>query len=219
MPRLLFKKTGNAIWISHLDLMRQFQRAFKRAGLPLKHTQGYSPRPLVSIALPLSVGVESYCELLDFELDGLTLPYEQIHQKINEALIPGVQIKAVYDNTRKINDLAYLSCELTLEYDRGVPIDALSAITQLFTSDVLLVEKRTKNGMTMQDIIPMIKKLVVNKPNTNSLILTACISCQNPTLNPAQLATAIDVYLPQYKPDFVKICRVEIFDNNYSVFR
>ena len=62
MPRLCFEKTGNAVWISHLDLMRVFQRAFKRAGLPLTHTQGFNPRPSVSIALPLSVGIESVCE-------------------------------------------------------------------------------------------------------------------------------------------------------------
>ena len=55
MPRILFEKKGNAVWISHLDLMRLFQRAFKRAGLPLTHTQGFNPRPSVSIALPLSV--------------------------------------------------------------------------------------------------------------------------------------------------------------------
>ena len=69
MARLLFEKTGRAVWISHLDLMRLFQRAFKRSELPLTHTQGFNPRPSVSIALPLSVGVESYCELLVFDLD------------------------------------------------------------------------------------------------------------------------------------------------------
>ena len=45
MPRVLFEKKGSAVWISHLDLMRLFQRALKRAGLPLKHSQGYNPRP------------------------------------------------------------------------------------------------------------------------------------------------------------------------------
>ena len=70
MRRLLFEKTGSAVWMSHLDLMRLFQRAFKRAELPLTHTQGFNPRPSVSIALPLSVGVESVCELLDFDLEG-----------------------------------------------------------------------------------------------------------------------------------------------------
>ena len=69
MPRALFDKTGNARYISHLDLKRVFQRAFKRSGLPLTHTQGFNPRPSVSIALPLSLGVESRCELLDFELE------------------------------------------------------------------------------------------------------------------------------------------------------
>ena len=58
MIRLLFEKTGNAVWISHLDLMRLFQRSFQRAGLPLTHTHGFNPRPSVSIALPMSVGVE-----------------------------------------------------------------------------------------------------------------------------------------------------------------
>ena len=57
MRRILFEKTGNAIYISHRDLMRLFQRAFKRGGLNLKHTQGFSPRAMVSIALPMSVGV------------------------------------------------------------------------------------------------------------------------------------------------------------------
>ena len=87
MPRLLFEKTGNAIWISHLDLMRLFQRAFKRAGLPLTHTQGFNPRPSVSIALPLSVGVESRCELLDFDLDGAAVSAQQIMDKLNAGLL------------------------------------------------------------------------------------------------------------------------------------
>ena len=92
MPRLLFEKTGNAIWISHLDLMRLFQRSFKRAGLPLKHTQGFNPRPSVSIALPLSVGVESKCELLDFEIDGLEVPCEKIASLLNPVLVDGVKV-------------------------------------------------------------------------------------------------------------------------------
>ena len=72
MPRIVFEKKGRAVWISHLDLMRLFQRAFKRAGLPLTHTQGFNPRPSVSIALPLSVGYSSECEILEFGLlDGV----------------------------------------------------------------------------------------------------------------------------------------------------
>ena len=89
MLRALFEKTGTAVWISHLDLMRLFQRAFARANLPLKHTQGFNPRPSVSIALPLSVGMESVCELLDFEVEGNFTP-EEITKRLNETLIDGV---------------------------------------------------------------------------------------------------------------------------------
>ena len=101
MPRLLFEKKGNAIWISHLDLMRVFQRAFKRAGLPLTHTQGYNPRPSVSIALPLSVGVESVCELLDFELEE-SFSCEEICEGLNQTLIEGVSVLQVYGEGKKI---------------------------------------------------------------------------------------------------------------------
>ena len=90
MPRVLFEKKGNAVWISHLDLMRLFQRAFQRAGLNLKHTQGFNPRPSVSIALPLSVGVESNCELLDFELDGQTVSNKEIVARLNQSLVEGL---------------------------------------------------------------------------------------------------------------------------------
>ena len=69
MPRMRFVKQDNAVWISHLDLMRLLQRAFRRAGILLKHSQGYSPHPELSILLPLSVGVSSQCELADFSLD------------------------------------------------------------------------------------------------------------------------------------------------------
>ena len=66
--RLRFKKTGRAVYISHLDLMQTMQRAFSRAGYELKYSEGFNPHPQISIALPLSVGTASLCELMDFKL-------------------------------------------------------------------------------------------------------------------------------------------------------
>ncbi len=218
MPRLLFEKTGNAIWISHLDLMRVFQRAFKRAGLPLTHTQGFNPRPSVSIALPLSVGVESQCELLDFDLDNMSVPCEEIKTRLNNALVDGVRVLDVYENGRKIRDLALLRCVLELEYDAGVPDGAVEALTKLFASDSLTVEKKGKNGITQQDIIPMIRNLTV-RAGERSVVLEALICCQNPSLNPMQLSAAISVYAPELVPDFVKCRRLELYDTNEKIFR
>ena len=219
MHRLLFEKTGSAVWISHLDLMRVFQRAFKRAGLPLTHTQGFNPRPSVSIALPLSVGVESVCELLDFDLDGETVSCDEICTRLNHVLIPGVCVREVYSDGRKLRDLSYLHCSVTMEYDNGIPVSAATDIKELFASRELIVPKKGKNGIQDQNIIPMIRRMDVLAVGEMSVILDCDICCQNPTLNPMQLSTAISLYKPELKPDFVKCKRVEIFDNSMNVFR
>ena len=219
MARLLFEKTGNAIWISHLDMMRLFQRAFKRAGLALTHTQGFNPRPSVSIALPLSVGVESGCELLDFDLEGEIPSCNEIMDRLNRALVSGVRVLDVYENGGKIKNLALLDCQVALEYDNGVPEGAEKAIQSLFAQDSLLVEKRGKNGVVEQDIIPMIRKFCIEQTDVHTLVLSARICCQNPTLNPMQLCAAVERYLPQLRPDFSKCRRVEIYDNEEKIFR
>jgi len=219
MPRLLFEKTGSAVWMSHLDLMRLFQRAFKRAGLPLKHTQGYNPRPSVSIALPLSVGVDSVCELLDFELDGVEIPCQEITERLNRVLVSGISVHRTYEDGKKLRDLALLDCRIIMEYDNGVPTEALDALNALFAKQTLTVPKKTKNGIQDQDIIPMIRSMRINETDTDVLELQARICCQNPTLNPAQIVAAISLHLPQYAPDFTKCSRLEIMDANEEIFR
>lgn len=219
MPRLLFEKTENSIWISHLDLMRLFQRAFKRADLHLKHTQGYNPRPSVSIALPLSVGVESHCELLDFDLEGDAVSNEEIQNRLNDALVDGVRVLRVYNDGAKIKNLALMDCKIVLEYDNGVPSDAVGRMRELFSSDILMVEKRSKNGMHDQDIIPMIRGIEVLQTADCQIQINARVCCQNPTLNPMLLPAAIERYLLELKPDFSRCCRVEIYDNEEKIFR
>lgn len=218
MPRILFEKTGNAIWMSHLDLMRVFQRSFKRAGLPLTHSKGFNPRPSVSIALPLSLGVESQCELLDFDLEGEKISSDVILEKLNNALIEGVTVLSVYDDGRKIKHLAYLDCVVSLEYDNGVASDACSKIQTLFAHEQILVEKKGKNGIVEQDIRPMIQSIEVSC-DSSEITLNARICCQNPSLNPMQLSAAISKYLPELTPDFVRCRRMEVYDQENTIFR
>ena len=219
MPRLLFEKTGSAVWMSHLDLMRLMQRAFKRAGLPLTHTHGFNPRPSVSIALPLSVGVESVCEILDFDLEGDLPPMETIQTRLNAALVPGITVRQVYMDGRKIRDLALLRCRLGLEYDGGIPAGATDAIATLFARESLMVEKKSKNGILEQDIRPMIRELSVAQTGEKELRVEALITCQNPSLNPMQLYGAIVRYLPEVAPDFCTCRREELYDEKETIFR
>lgn len=219
MRRLLFEKTGNAIWISHLDLMRVFQRAFKRAGLPLTHTQGFNPRPSVSIALPLSVGVASHCELLDFDLDGDAISNDEICNRLNQSLTDGIRVLNVYEDGRKLRDLSLLRCAIYLEYDSCVPVMSEERIRGLFGREEVIVPRRTKNGIQDQNIISMIKNLSLCRISDQELKIDALICCQNPTLNPMQIPAAIALHLPDAQPDFSKCCRIEIYDLEEKVFR
>lgn len=219
MLRALFEKKGNAVYISHLDLMRLFQRAFKRAGFPLTHTQGFNPRPSVSIALPMSVGVESCCELLDFDLDGENVDCEQIKDRLNETLVDGVRILDVYPQSRKIREIAYLDCTVTLEYDSPVFDDTVDKIRRLFLRDELIMEKRNRNGVRQENIIPMIRSLEIELADAHTIRLDGRLCCQEPALNPSQIVAAIEQYLPECKPDFHHCERLEIYDTNETIYR
>ena len=217
MHRLLFEKTGNAVYISHLDLMRLFQRAFKRSGLNLKHTQGFSPRAMVSIALPLSVGVESRCEILDYELVDQDVTFEEVRDRLNASLPAGVKVLDAYDSPRKPKDLTQLDIAIGLEYDNGVPEGTVDAIRELFRRDSVIVTKRGKNGPVDQDIIPMIFNLEVNEISGCELELTARVCAQNPSLNPQQMVTAIEAHVGA--PDFARISRREAIAADGTIFR
>ena len=169
MRRLLFEKKGDAVWISHLDLMRLFQRAFKRAGLKLKHTQGFNPRPSVSIALPLSVGVESQCELLDFDLEGESVPFDEIRERLNQVLIPGVSVKSVYEDGKKIRDIAFMQSQILLYYHTPVT-DGGSGIEEICRRESLPALKKSKNGQQEVDIAPMIRSVSVEPVDGNTAV-------------------------------------------------
>lgn len=219
MNRILFEKTGDGIWISHLDLMRLFQRTFKRGGMNLKHTQGFNPRAMVSIALPLSVGVESKCEILDFELVDQELPFEEIKQRLNQTMPTGVRVLEVYDSSRKVKELTHLDCAITLEYDNGVPENAAGQIRELFSREEVLVTKKSKNGPVEQNIIPMIQSMEVAQINEYEIELKARICAQNPSLNPSQIVSAVELYCENAKPDFSRIRREEVRASTGEVFR
>ena len=215
MRRMLFEKTGTAIWMSHLDLMRLMQRAFRRAGVVLHHSQGFTPHAYVSMLLPLSVGTESVCEIMEYELDAeIAITPEDM----NAVLPQGVRVLRVYESDRKAKYLTDLSVSLTMLYDQGVPEGAAERIDALLNGASLTVEKRTKRGVGEADIRPMIKETSF-AVESGRIILTARISAQNPSLNPALLTAAIERYLPQDKPDFVRYRRLEVFDDSGEVFR
>ena len=116
--RMLFTKEGASIWSSHLDLMRALMRSFRRAGIDLKHSQGFTPHPELSILMPLSVGVESQCEIAEFTLaEGCALAPEEIVSRLNPVLPSGIRALDCWEGGRKAGKLAWLRARLTLAYE------------------------------------------------------------------------------------------------------
>lgn len=219
MNRLIFEKTGKAIYISHLDTMAMFPRIFLRAGLHVKFTQGMSPHAYVSIALPLSVGVSSQCEVLDFTLVEEDVPLEKLPDMLNPYLPAGIRVLAAFDSPNKPKNIKYLHYNIRLEYDNGAEDAVEQKIRELFARNSVIIEKKSKKGMTETDIRPMIETFGIYRVSHQELEISAVLCAQNPSLNPQYLIAAIGRYIPECMPDFYRAHRLEIYDENMSVFR
>lgn len=209
--RLIFAKEGRAVYISHLDLLRTFQRVFLRQGLVLRHSQGFHPHPVISFAMPLPVGQSSCCEVLDFEvtedLDGGDLP-----EKLNRFMPEGVKALACRAPVKPVRDLAELKCEVAFLYDGGLPEGGEERIEGLLAGESLMVGKRTKHkAMADVDIRPMIHRFALEEAE-DGLRMEAVVAAQNPGLNPALIGAAVERYLPDLKADFVKVRRKAVLD-------
>ncbi len=218
--RLLFSKTGRARYISHLDLMRTFQRAFARAKIPIKHTEGFHPHPFVSIALPLSVGYSSECEILEFGLLEGTDP-ETVPARLTAVMPEGITVHQCYPAQRKLKELCYINYIMNFEYPEGRPQECEPAIAQLLGQESLVVEKKSnksKKGYTEVDLIPLIREWTV-ECQSDTMTLSMVVAAQNPGLNPELIRAAFCREYPQFAPQFVTFHRREVLDGEGNLFR
>ncbi len=218
--RLLFTKTGRARYISHLDLMRTFQRAFARAKIPIKHTEGFNPHPFVSIALPLSVGYSSQCEILEFGLLEGT-GYEEVPARLTTAMPEGVVVHQCYPAERKLKELRYVNYIMTFDYPDGRPQESEPAMETLLGRESLVVKKKSnkaKAGFTEVDIIPLIRSWHI-ECQSDTMTVDLVVSAQNPGLNPELIRNAFCAEYPEYAPDFVTFHRREVLDGEGKPFR
>lgn len=218
--RLLFAKTGRARFISHLDLMRTFQRAFARAKIPIRHTEGFNPHPFVSIALPLSVGYSSQCEILEFGLlDGTS--HEEVPERLTAAMPEGIVVCQCYPAERKLKELRYVNYIMTFDYPEGCPQKAEAALADLLGRESLVVRKKSnkaKAGFTEVDIIQLIRSWHI-ECRSDAMTADLVTSAQNPGLNPDLIRAAFCTEYPEYTPDLVTFHRREVLDGEGKPFR
>ena len=215
--RLRFKKTGRAVYISHLDLMHTLQRSFSRAGYELKYSEGFNPHPQISIALPLSVGAASYCEILDFKLKA-DADLEKMPAALTAAMPEGIEAIEAYEPARKASEIKWLSIEGIMEYDERDISEMRDALERFYSAEEIVITKKTKRGMGETDIKPAIRELAF-EPANDGVKVKAVISAQEPTLNPELLVDALRQKCPEIAPDFAKFTRLETYDAAGEIFR
>lgn len=207
--RMLYEKTGTAKYISHLDLMRVFRRAFMRAGIELAFSQGFNPHPTMSVPLPLPTGFSSRCDLLDFDTE--TLP-DDFLARMTAALPQGIVPHYVYQRTRGAGDIASSRYSVTL-HGEGYSAEA---VKELFSAPVVML-KRTKRGETETDICTLIRSLDAQVLSDGRLVLDTVLAAGNETLNPEYLVNAINERLP-VQTRWAEYLRTAILDKNGEVF-
>ena len=214
--RLRFSKTGKAKYMSHLDLMSTMRRALLRAGVGLKYTEGFNPHPYMSVALPLSIGCGSICELIDFSASA-KLSTVGLPETINATLPEGLVILEAYNSERKFSAIAWIELLGVLYYDSQAPSEAAKAMTELFKSDSLVISKKTKRGVSDIDLASYIRDAEVF--GDNELTVRAKVSAGNPTISPDNLLSVLNGDYGFLTPDFSLFTRMEIYDSNMNIFR
>ena len=128
--RIKFRKVGSLQYISHLDLQRTFARVLMRADIPMWYTQGFNPHAKVIFGLPLSVGTESECEMIDLRLDRDISP-EELRRRLNDELTDEMRVEEVYEPTSKFADIGWAKYEMNLKFD-GANEEKAKELQKLF---------------------------------------------------------------------------------------
>jgi len=214
--RLRYSKTGKAKYISHLDLMATVRRALLRAGIALKYSEGFNPHPYMSVALPLSVGCGSACELMDIRLDDGGRA-DGLPGLVTAKLPEGIEVFEAYAPTRKFSEIAWVGIGGTFHYDGGPPANAARRLAERFAAEAVVVSKRTKRGVSDIDIAPHIRDIGFS--GGDAIRMTARVSAQTPSINPDDILNALGGAFEALKPDFATFARTELYDANMKIFR
>ncbi len=207
--RLTYTKGERVKYISHLDFLRCVNRAFKRAKVPVKYSQGFNPHILLNIGLPCPVGVSSVCEELDIEL---TMPMEndEIIKRMNSSLPDAIRVLGCKrkENDPDFYDIEYARYSINFSADSTFDTEAFSK------EDEFLIEKKSKRGMKEVNIFEFIKELKISGNADGTYFADAVISAGNKlNLKPDLLISALSSYYNMNIKD-VYTERKEIFYEN-----
>ena len=190
--RIRFSKTGQAKYISHLDVNRVFSRAFARAKINLWYTEGFNPHPYMSFSLPLSLGVESLCENVDIRIVD-DLSDNELKNRLNDSLPVGIRVVDVYENFMDSKEICYSDYVFKFEFSNNET--ALEKIRGVLDSSTIMAQKKGKKGkkriLKETDIKEFIDKYNISIRDNNIVLNARLLAGAEKNLNPTLLFDTI----------------------------
>ena len=214
--RLVYDQTRRAIWMSHLDTMRTLQRAIKRAGIPIRYSEGFNPHELISILLPLSVGTASLCQIADIrvreDVDIAALP-----EQLTAVMPEGLRVTDCYENAMKPAELKWMRVQGAWEYDTADTEAVAAQCRELFSHPVEVMRK-TKRGEGLFTVTEHVRDLTFT-PGCGIVTVDGIVSCSEPVVNPELLTAAVRTHLPACTPDGGRFCRMALYRADGTPYR
>ena len=197
--RIRFSKTGALVYIGHLDVMRYFQKLFRRANMPICYSEGFSPHQILSFSHPLPLGMESVGEYADIEL------YERVTSKaaieaLLEKSVPEIGIfsfKLLPDKCENAM-AAVRAARYDIGFTESCPFDDLeAAVKKLMEQESLVVTKTTKKSVKEEDIRPYIYECFVKGDHIEMLLASGSIHNLKPELVMSALGSIFGVTIEE----------------------
>ena len=216
--RVKFSKLDSMKFIGHLDMMRYFQKAVRRAEINVAYSSGYSPHMIMSFASPLGVGTTGSAEYFDMELQSVTTSKEMV-ERFNKTMADGCQVLSV----RQIPDAkaskgmsVVAATDYYIDFRAGLAPkgDWKNEIEKFFAQKEIIVHKKTKRSEADVDIKPFVYQLAVD--GDKIFIKVASGSAYN--LKPEPVIEALYRFLGEEMPEFaLMVHRQEVYANIGSV--
>lgn len=214
MPRIIFKKCDEIKYISHLDLMRTFNRMLARAEIPVKYSEGFNPHVILNFALPLSVGMTSQRDFAEISLSSY-MTNEEIKNRLINAAPSGIIISDVTDVCEpQFKDVAKAEFTLTIHCNKRA-----DDFVKFLNSNEIVTEKKTKKGFKDVDIKPMIIEFNAEDVNEGVVFLKMILAAGNSiNLNPLLVIKACEDNIDGLNVEFVETVRNNLFTENNVKF-
>ncbi|MDD2920657.1 MAG: TIGR03936 family radical SAM-associated protein [Anaerolineales bacterium] len=202
--RITFAKQGALKYTGHLDLHRLWERAMRRAELPLSYSQGFHPQPKISIASALPLGFSSRGEVLDARFN-TEIPADEIKSRLQDNLPKDIQIVKIETVDERAPALQTQVISAAYEVRLTEPIDG-AELTQkvkaLMEAESLPRERRGKP----YDLRPLIEMInVITQPNGNVWLRMTLASREGATGRPEEVLTVLDI-----EPEYARVERLRL---------